>query len=106
MSKLSTRELDLEIQLSLVAKIRQAARQYKAEPAGAGSAALESYIAALETLAQHIEAKCRAALIPPVDTLPAQRLRRQTLSDGARSKTGQRVIPFPAASGTSPLTAA
>jgi hypothetical protein len=105
MSKLSTQQLDLHIQLSLVARIREAAQRYQAEPVESGSTTLESYIAALEHLAEHIELKCRGALISETAALPAQRLRKQTLSETAKHKTGERVIPFPA-SGGSPLTAA
>jgi hypothetical protein len=86
MSKLSTHDLDREIQL--VAKIREAAQRYNAEPVESDSTALHAYLAALERLAQHIEDRCSA-----------QRL------DG-KTRTTSRVIPFPAANGPSPLTAA
>jgi hypothetical protein len=79
MSKVSTQDPDLQIQLSLVARIRQAAMWYQAAPAEASSDALQSYLASLECLAEHVAAKCR----------------------------GCRVIPFPAAgSNAFPFTAA
>jgi hypothetical protein len=95
MSKISTQELDLQIQLSLVSKIREAARRYKAEPAESGSAALQSYVSALECLAEHIETKCRGLRLAQ-EALRAQRLRKSA---------NPRVIPFPS-DGASPLTAA
>ena len=78
----TSHELDLQIQVSLVAKIRQAAQRYKTEPVETDSAAFLAYVSALECLADHIDAKCRAAR--PV----------------------HRVIPFPATGSNSPLTAA
>jgi hypothetical protein len=108
MSKLSTPELDLEIQLSLVAKIRQTAQRYKIAPAESGSAALQAYIAALECLAQHIEARCGASRLTRTIFLPAHRSRaRHPISETAKPRSASRVIPFPAAnSGASPITAA
>jgi hypothetical protein len=78
----SSHELDLQIQLSLVTKIRQAARQYKAEPVETDSAAFLAYVSALECLADHIDAKCRA------------------------SRPMHRVIPFPVIGSNPPFTAA
>jgi len=108
MSKLSTHDLDRAIQLSLVAKIKEAARRYTAEPAESGSAALQAYISALECLAEHIEAKCHESRLFQTTALPADRLRKNSLSATAKPRAGHRVIPFPAAhgSGGSPLTAA
>jgi hypothetical protein len=94
MSKVSTQELDLQIQLSLVAKIRQAANTYKTAPGEAGSAALQSYIAALECLAEHIATRCRGSQVA-LET--SQRLNGEQ----------PRVIRFPGPSGSgAPLTAA
>jgi hypothetical protein len=109
MSKLSTHELDLAIQLSLVAKVKEAARRYMAEPAESASTAQQAYISALECLAEHIEAKCRESQLFQTSALAAHRLRsKHCLSETAKSRTGHRVIPFPAARGAggSPLTAA
>jgi hypothetical protein len=109
MSRLSTNELDLAIQLSLVAKVKEAARRYTAEPAESASTALQAYISALECLAEHIEAKCHESRLFQTTALPANRLRaKNSLSATAKSRTGHRVIPFPAAQGAggSPLTAA
>jgi hypothetical protein len=105
MSKVSTHELDMQIQLSLVAKIRQAAQRYKSEPAEEGSTALLSYIAALEGLAEHIEAKTRGARLAYETELRAERL-KLPISETAKPRPGQRVIQFPASNGASPLTAA
>jgi len=107
MSKLSQQEMDLQIQLSLVAKIRQAAHLYKAAPTEPGSAALQSYVAALERLADHIAAKCRGSelFMQSVDSANVHR-NRHHLPQSARPRTGSRVIPFPSASGPTPFTAA
>jgi hypothetical protein len=96
--------LDLQIQISLVAKIRQAAQRYKSEPAGPDSAALQSYVAALECLAEHIEAKTRGSQLAHETELRAERIRQ--MSETAKPKSDQRVIAFPATNGSSPLTAA
>jgi len=104
MSKTSSHELDLQIQLTLVAKIRQAAQRYKSEPAGSDTAALLSYVAALEGLAEHIEAKTRGSQLANETQIRAERLRRHAASEATH--TDQRVIAFPAAGGASPLTAA
>jgi hypothetical protein len=107
MSKLSAQELDLQIQLSLVARIKQAAHMYKAAPAEAGSAALESYVAALECLAEHIAAKCRGSRLTLKTTDPAHRLRAaRHLPEPVKPGSDCRVIPFPSATGNPPLTAA
>ena len=109
MSKLSTQELDLAIQLSLVAKVKEAAQRYSAEPVESGSTALRAYIAALECLAEHIEGKCRESRLFQASALSAHRLRgKNPLTESAKSRTGHQVIPFPAAhgSGGSPFTAA
>jgi hypothetical protein len=106
MSKVSTHELDMQIQLSLVAKIRQAAQRYKSEPAEEGSSALLSYIAALEGLAEHIEAKTRGARLAYETELRAERFRKLPMSETSKPRADQRVIQFPAANGTTPLTAA
>ena len=106
MSKISTQELDLQIQLSLVAKIRQAAQCYKAEPAEPGSAALQSYVAALECLAEHIDTKCRGMRLAQETALRAERLRKNARDAAAKAGANPRVIPFPSANGASPLTAA
>lgn len=94
MTKNSSHELDLQIQLSLVAKIRQAAQRYKSEPVEPGSAALLAYVSALEGLADHIDTKCRAT-----------RLAQEHPLNEAVKRSAQRVIQFPASS-SSPLTAA
>jgi hypothetical protein len=105
----STQELDLAIQLSLVAKIKEAAQRYTPEPAESGSTALRAYISALECLAEHIEAKCRESVLFHTPALPAHRLGgRNSLSAVAKPRTSHRVIPFPTARGSddSPFTAA
>jgi len=102
MSKLSTHELDLETQLSLVAKIRHAAQRYKAAPAESGSAALQAYIAAVECLAQHIEDRCDRTRMARTIPMPIHRPRA---GHAAKARSTSRVIPFPAAS-ASPITAA
>jgi len=101
MSKLSTHELDLAIQLSLVAKVREAGQRYMAEPGESASSAVRAYISALECLAEHIEAKCHESRL-------FQTPLNNPLSATAKPRTGHRVIPFPAAQGAggSPLTAA
>jgi hypothetical protein len=109
MSKLSTHELELAIQLSLVAKVKEAAQRYMAEPAESASSAQQAYISALECLAEHIEAKCHESRLFKTTALPVDRLRaRNSLSETAKPRTGHRVIPFPAVRGAggSPLTAA
>jgi hypothetical protein len=105
MSKVATHELDLQIQISLVAKIRQAAQRYKSEPAGPDSAALQTYVAALEGLAEHIEAKTRGSQLARETELRADRLRQHALSETAKPRSDQRVIAFPT-SGSSPQNAA
>jgi len=106
MSKLSTHELDLETQLSLVAKIRQAAQRYQAAPAESGSAALQAYISAVECLARHIEARCDASHLARTIPIAAPRARaRHAIAVTAKPRTAHRVIPFPAAA-ASPITAA
>ena len=106
---ISTHELDLAIQLSLVAKVKEAAQRYTAEPAECGSTALRAYISALECLAEHIEAKCRESQLFETAAFSAHRFRaKNSLSETARPTTGHRVIPFPAAHGSGgwPFTAA
>ena len=95
MTKDSSHELDLQIQLSLVAKIRQAAQRYKSEPVEPGSATLLAYVSALECLADHIDTKCRGARLA----------QEHPLSDAAK-RSAQRVIQFPAGGSNSPFTAA
>jgi hypothetical protein len=92
MSHISTHELDLQIQLSLVAKIRQAAQRYKSEPVEPGSAALLAYVVALEGLADHIDTRCRGSQLGREIELRAQRPRQHSVSD-------QRVLQFPAEKG-------
>ena len=97
MSKISTQELDLQIQLSLVDRIRQAALRYRSAPAEASSDALQSYVASLECLAEHVAAKCRVSRLFQAAAIPAHR----------KPGTGTRVIPFPAnGSSDPPFTAA
>ena len=103
MSKASTQEFDLQIQLSLVARIRHAAHMYKAAPSE--TAALRSYVSALECLAEYIAAKCRESQPTRETPLPAPRLRRHPLSEVAKPRTENRVIPFPSPEGA-PLPAA
>lgn len=105
MSKVSTHELDLQIQLSLVAKIREAARRYKAEPLEPGSAALLAYVAALESLANHIEGRCRNSQLSRANELRSERLRKPPLPETAKARGDHRVIPFPVA-GATPTSAA
>ncbi|HEX3743946.1 MAG TPA: hypothetical protein VHW09_08445 [Bryobacteraceae bacterium] len=105
MSKESTHELDLQIQLSLVAKIRQAAQRYKAEPLEPGSASLLAYVAALESLADHIDARCRGSQLTHETEMRTLQLRKQLLSETDKARATHRVIPFPSA-GNSPITAA
>jgi hypothetical protein len=107
MSKLSTEELDLQIQLTLVARIRHAAHLYRIAPAEAGSAAFQSYVAALECLAEHIAAKCRGARVSLETAVPAHRLGAAHHPSGpGKPGTERRVIAFPSANGSSPQTAA
>ena len=98
MSRLSSHEV--EIQLSLVARIRRTAQQYKSAPAGCDSAALQAYIAALECLAQHIETRCEAKRF--VRPIPIA-VHGSRSHHSMKSASAPRVIPFPTAS---PITAA
>jgi hypothetical protein len=100
MSTISSHELDLQIQLSLVAKIREAAQRYKSEPVDSGSTALRSYVAALEKLANHIEAKTRSSQLAHATA------RKHPLPQASTPRTDRRVIAFPSSSGSSPFTAA
>ena len=93
MSKLSTQELDLQIQLTLVARIRQAARMYKTAPAEAGPAALQSYVAALECLAEHVTAKCRGARLSQETAVPRRGSAPGTTSGACEAGIERRVIP-------------
>jgi hypothetical protein len=80
---------------------------YKTAPAEAGPAALQSYVAALECLAEHVTAKCRGARLSQETAVPVQRLRSgHHLPEPVKPGSERRVIPFPSANGTSPLTAA
>jgi len=98
MSKVSSQELDLQIQLSLVAKIRQAAQRYKNDPAESGSTALQSYIAALEGLADHIDIRCRGSRLFQEAEAAARRTHaKQPQTESGNPRT-ERVIPFPGAS--------
>ena len=63
MPRSSTQELDLRIQLSLVTSIRHAGSAYNAAPAAAAPAALETYLSALEGLAEYVAAKWRGARV-------------------------------------------
>jgi hypothetical protein len=80
-----TNELDLQIQHSLVARIRQAAHSYQAAPTE--TRALESYVTALESLAAYVSAKCREAQPIPFPERP--------VSDAPKAKSISRVIQFP-----------
>lgn len=113
MSKVSPSELDLKIQLSLVAKIRQAAHLYKSAPEEPESPALLSYVAALECLAEYVAARCRESrpsleTAAPTYPLPVKRhLYAAARLASARLRTECRVIPFPAPNGgPSPLNVA
>jgi hypothetical protein len=63
MPRSSTQELDQRIQLSLVTSIRHAASAYNAAPETAAPAALETYLSALEGLAEYVAAKWRGARV-------------------------------------------
>lgn len=109
MSKVSPSELDWQIQLSLVAKIRQAAHLYRSSPEEPESPALLSYVAALECLAEYVAAKCRESRLVLEREAPAYPLPvRRHLYAAARLRTESRVIPFPAPNngGSSPLNVA
>ena len=111
MSKLTAEELDLRIRLSLIARIRQAGHVYKAAPPETGSPALQSYVAALECLAEHIDARtrkeCRGTGPSLATAVPTHQLRvRYPLPEPVKAATGRRVIPFPVTNGASPFTAA
>jgi hypothetical protein len=104
MSKSSHRDLELQIQLSLVARVRQAAHLYRSAPAE--NAALQSYVSALECLAEYVATKCQET--QPVSEIPATpRLRgRQQLALTPKPPRAEgRVIPFPSSAGA-PLPAA
>jgi hypothetical protein len=109
MSKISPQELDRQIQLALVAKIRQAAHLYKGAHSEPGSPALQAYVAALECLAEHIASKCRESRPTTEIAVPLRFLHgKRHLSAVAKLRTESRVIPFPSANGggPSPLNAA
>src|SRR5580698_4615225 len=95
MSKASNQELDLQIQLSLVARIRQAGHRLKDSPAE--ETALRSYVSALECLAEYVSAKCQESHPQPERATPLAmpRLRKPAVSETAKPKSGSRVIPFP-----------
>ena len=75
MPRSSTQELDLRIQLSLVTSIRHAASAYNAAPATEVPAALETYLSALERLAEYVAAKWRGARIFNEAPVAGQRVR-------------------------------
>jgi hypothetical protein len=107
MSKLSAEELERQIEVSLVARIRHAAHLYEIAPLEAGSAALQSYVAALECLAEHVAAKFRASRRTIETVIPTDRFHAgHHLAGPAKPRTDHRVIPFPSVNGNSPLTAA
>lgn len=96
MPKTPSEELDLRFQWSLVNRIRQAANACKAAPMDAGSAALQSYMSALESLAEYVAAKCQESPIPIEYPLRSQRMRvKRHGPDTVRPKTDRRIIPFP-----------
>ena len=120
MSKRSTRQVDLKTRLSLVAKIRCAAQLYRAEPAKLASAALRSYVAALECVPNHVETKCRGPQLFHRNSLLANRIpaaaaRIAAVANPAvanpavaHSRARHRVLQFPAPNSSSgwPLPAA
>jgi hypothetical protein len=103
MSKVPPPELDRQIQLALIAKIRQAAHLYKGAPEEPESPALLSYVAALECLAEYVAARCRESRPALESAVPLHPLYgRRQLSAVAKLRTGPRVIPFPSSHGRDP----
>jgi hypothetical protein len=109
MSK-TLQDLDLQVQFSLVTRIRQAANTYKAAHPEVCSTELQQYLSALECLAEYVAAKRRDWHVLLEVPAVSQRLRtKRQLPETATPKTVFRVIPFPHqphGSGPSPLTAA
>lgn len=102
MSKEST--LEVNIPCSLVAAVKQAAQRYRATPDRGRSAALESYVTALEVLADYVSSR---SPVPIDGSARAEQIRRAAPAR-AHSRAGSTVIPFRAASAGSgwPFTAA
>jgi len=83
MPRPSSEELDLHIQVSLLAKIRHAANAYNAASSNASPHALENYLSSLESLAEYVAARWRGARVfeeAPV----APQLVRSTRSNAPR----------------------
>ncbi len=94
-----THDLGSRMELSLIARIRQAAHMYKAAPAKVD--ALESYVSALECLAEYVSAKC----LESHNNITPLPVRQVALPETARPRIASRVIPFPSRD-NAPLTAA
>jgi hypothetical protein len=75
MPRSSIQELDLSIQLSLVTSIRHAASAYNAAPTAAAPAALETYLSALESLAEYVAAKWRGERVLSEAPVAGRRVR-------------------------------
>jgi hypothetical protein len=107
MSKSHVEELDKSIQFSLVTKIRHAANTYRAAPASSSAEALDTYLAALESLAEYVGSKWRGECLVPDISTARKRLRVKQRPHTRRAGTGQ-LIPFTKAAGGSstPFTAA
>jgi len=86
MPRSSIQELDMRIQLSLVTSIRQAASAYNAAPAIAAPAALETYLSALESLAEYVAAKWRGERVLSEAPVAGRRVRT--------NHSAARVTPF------------
>ena len=107
MSTSPTQDLDRHIQFSLVSKVRHAANEYHFAPETISPAALETYLFALEALADYVAAKWRGDRA--VLEFPVARKRMKAASRlPARQESPARIIPFvpPTGGNASPLTAA
>ena len=96
MSKSSPHDLELQIQASLLARIRDAAHTYRSAPSEEDG--LRCYVAALECLAEYVATKCQE-MRPPQEIPLAARIRRHPLAEAVRSRPDNRVIPFPCPAG-------
>jgi len=96
----SQEELDLHIQFSLVARIRQAAKAYRATPAAVSPPAMAAYVCALESLAEYVTSKWRGSQVLEESQAPRVPIR---INRSARVVS----LPPPEDSGdATPLTAA
>jgi len=85
--------LDLRIQFSLVNKIRNAAAVYNAASANSSPEALQTYLSALESLADYVAAKWRGERTVPEPTAirPPLRIKRKL---AVKQESTARIIPF------------